>query len=92
MAHHNLTTKMLLQVFDLVTSKGEREQSHWTLNGIRAWHDFDGYTCWLSYKDLIATLLFHGKLSVEYEHAETLAEFSVQCTLLTNSDARSELS
>mgnify|MGYP000433387189 CR=1 FL=1 len=92
MAHHNLTTKMLLQIFDLVSSKGKKEQGNWAFNGIRAWHDFDGYTCWLSYKDLTATLLFHGKLSVEYEHAETLAEFSAQCILLTNYDVKAELS
>ncbi|MFT7098079.1 MAG: hypothetical protein ACJARM_002866, partial [Glaciecola sp.] len=42
----------LLKVFNLVTTKGTKTDSVYELSGIRASQDFDGYTCWLAYKDL----------------------------------------
>ena len=70
-----LLTRNFLHIFDVVSSNGKKERDVFELLGIKAWHDFDGYTCWLAYKDLTVTLLFHGKLSVECKHEETLSEF-----------------
>jgi hypothetical protein len=70
-----LKSKDFLQVFDLISSKGFKSNGKYQFQGIDAWHDFDGYTCWLSYKDLTITLLFHGKLGVEYENVDTFDEF-----------------
>lgn len=84
MGHHNFTNKELLHIFDLVSSNGHKIQGVWELQGIRVWHDFDGYTCWLAYKDLTVTLLFHGKLDVEYDDIDTISEFANQCKLLTS--------
>ncbi|MGB5445974.1 MAG: DUF3081 family protein [Psychromonas sp.] len=65
----------LLQAFDLITSKGEKVDGAYEFAGIRAAHDFDGYTCWLSYKDLTISLLFHGKYDFDYQDQETLKAF-----------------
>lgn len=70
-----LQTRDFLHVFDLVSTQGRKQGGVCEFLGIKAWHDFDGYTCWLAYKDLTVTLLFHGKLSIECKHDETLSEF-----------------
>ncbi|MEH6451432.1 MAG: DUF3081 domain-containing protein [Psychromonas sp.] len=65
----------LLQVFELITSKGTKVNGVYELVGIRASHDFDGYTCWLAYKDLTVSLLFHGKYHFDYKDEDTLKVF-----------------
>ena len=84
-------TRDFLQVFELVLKEGEKQyfnsptgdnsghlakQSFFSLDGLKAWHDTDGYTCWLSFKDLTVTLLFHGKIALDFEKSETFDEFS----------------
>jgi hypothetical protein len=64
-----------LQVYDSISSKGVKLDGIYEYLGIRAWHDFDGYTCWIGYKDLTITLLFHGRFSIDYEREDTLKEF-----------------
>lgn len=64
-----------LMIFEQVTSKGLKSDNVYELDGIRAWHDFDGYTCWLAYKDLTVTLQFHGQFSFDYEHEDTHSAF-----------------
>ncbi|MFT6735256.1 MAG: hypothetical protein ACJAS9_003461, partial [Polaribacter sp.] len=56
-------------------TEGVKVEGEYKFLGIRAWHDFEGYTCWLAYKDLTVTLLFHGKFSIDYEQKDTLHEF-----------------
>lgn len=82
MANNVLKYRDFLQLFDLVSSKGVKSASEYQLSGIRAQHDFDGYTCWLTYKDLTITLLFHGKFDVEFEHKDTFDEFYKKANLL----------
>jgi hypothetical protein len=65
----------LLQIFDLITTKGIKTDSTYTYSDISASHDFDGYTCWLSYKDLTVTLLFHGSYDLDYKEEDTLKIF-----------------
>ncbi|ABM04252.1 conserved hypothetical protein [Psychromonas ingrahamii 37] len=65
----------LLHVFNLITTKGHKTESVYELSGIRASYDFDGYTCWLAYRDLTVTLMFHGSYDFEYQHKETLEFF-----------------
>ena len=43
---------------------------------LSAWHEMDGYTCYLGYKDLTITLMFHGQLSYDFDHKATLNEFN----------------
>jgi hypothetical protein len=65
----------LLRVFNLITTKGRRFDGAYEFSDIRASHDFDGYTCWLAYKDLTVTLLFHGSYDFDYQHEDTLTVF-----------------
>jgi len=65
----------LLQIFNLVTTKGNKLDSVYELSGIRASQDFDGYTCWLAYKDLTVTILFHGSHDFDYQEKETIDIF-----------------
>lgn len=70
-----LKKQNLLQVFNLVTTNGTKKEGVYELDGIRASHDFDGYTCWLDYKDLNVSLLFHGSYGFEYKDEKTLEIF-----------------
>lgn len=84
MTAHNLQTRDFLFLFDLVTTQGDKESGVSCFEGIKAWHDFDGYTCWLSYKDLTVTLLFHGKLDLDYQDKSTLDDFVKKLIRLNN--------
>ena len=72
-----LNLKEYLKAFNLIVSQGEKSPHDYFYRGVKAWHDFDGYTCFLGYKDLTLTLLFHGRHSFDYEHKETLTAFLV---------------
>lgn len=65
----------LLQIFNLVTTKGTKTDGVYELSGISASQDFDGYTCWLAYKDLTVTLMFHGSHDFDYQQKDTLEVF-----------------
>jgi hypothetical protein len=75
MADNTLKARDLLYVFNTILTEGVKTESTYEFLGVRAWHDFEGYTCWLSYKDLTVTLLFHGKFSVDYQQKDTVNEF-----------------
>lgn len=70
-----LALKDLLQIFNLVTTDGEKVNESYEFQGVKAWHDFDGYTCFLEYKDLTLTLLFHGRYNVDFQQQETFDNF-----------------
>lgn len=76
MINNTFSNRDFLQVFDLISTKGVKSDGSYEFSGIKALHDFDGYTCWITYKDLTITLLFHGKFSVEYKHEDTFSEFN----------------
>jgi hypothetical protein len=42
---------------------------------MNAWHDFDGYTCYLGYKDLVMHVYFHSQFSYDYADRKTLIDF-----------------
>ena len=74
-----------LTLFNEVLNRGTKQDSLYELDGITAWHDLDGYTCYLGYKDLTLTLMFHGKVALEYEQEETQLEFNNKiCTILSS--------
>lgn len=82
-----LSYRDYLHLFDVVSSKGEKIDGIFEYSNIKTWHDFDGYTCWLSYKDLRVTLMFHSKFQVEYTKKATLEEFLKKVTLLTSKNS-----
>jgi hypothetical protein len=65
----------MLEVFNIITSKGTKIGGAYEYLDIRASQDFDGYTCWLSYKDLTVSMLFHGKYDFDYKDKDTLKSF-----------------
>ncbi|MFQ3210100.1 MAG: hypothetical protein ACI9VO_001999 [Colwellia sp.] len=75
MINKTLKYREFLRIFDLISTQGTKSGSVYEFVGITAQHDFDGYTCWLSYKDLTITLLFHGKFEVEFDKKDTFEEF-----------------
>lgn len=77
-----LKKRNLLEVFNLITTEGSRCDGVYEFEGIRAANDFDGYTCWLAYKDLTITLLFHGKYDFDYKDKDTLKVFFKKIAVL----------
>ncbi|SEL76734.1 Protein of unknown function [Colwellia chukchiensis] len=77
-----LDLKDLLHIFNLVTREGEKIQESYHYEGIKAWHDFDGYTCFLAYKDLTLTFLFHGRYNVDFEQQATFDRFVAKVSKL----------
>jgi hypothetical protein len=75
MGDKTLKARDFLIVFNLILTDGVKVEGEHNFLGIRAWHDFEGYTCWLAYKDLTVTLLFHGSFFIDYEQKDTLDEF-----------------
>lgn len=75
MVNNTLKVRDFLKLFDVISTQGIKTEGVYEFEAIRAWHDFDGYTCWLGYKDLTVTLLFHGKFSIDYEKVDTFNEF-----------------
>ncbi|USD67381.1 DUF3081 family protein [Vibrio sp. SCSIO 43136] len=79
---NKLTVKDFLQVFDFIRSRGERHDHKFQLGDMQAWHDYDGYTCWLGFKDVTVTLMFHGSLKIDYRKEASFEEFTQQCLAL----------
>ncbi|SBS63378.1 DUF3081 domain-containing protein [Vibrio atlanticus] len=74
-----ITIKEFLRVFDYLRSTGEQLDNKYQLGEMFAWHDYDGYNCWLSYRDVTITLMFHGSLKIEYDKASNYEDFINRC-------------
>lgn len=86
---NKLEKRNLLKVFNLVTNKGNKVDGAYEFSDIKASHDFDGYTCWLSYKDLTITLLFHGPYGFDYKDKETVDVFFKKISkLISDTDSQ----
>ncbi|WP_305405408.1 DUF3081 domain-containing protein [Photobacterium leiognathi] len=85
---NQLTIKEFLRVFDHIRSIGKPLDSKYLLEDIYAWHDYDGYTCWLNYRDVTVTLMFHGSLKVEYEKHTNYVDFTKRCLSLIANNAQ----
>lgn len=65
-----------LALFNKVISQGEKlGNGKYQLKQVLAWHDHDGYTCYLSFKDLTMTLYFHSKYAYDYQDEQTKTDF-----------------
>jgi hypothetical protein len=82
---NRLTIREFLRVFDCIRLNGDRLENKYQLGEIYVWHDYDGYTCWLGYKDITVTLMFHGSLKIEYGRSSYYSDFIVQCISLISS-------
>ncbi|WP_371188098.1 DUF3081 family protein [Thalassotalea maritima] len=70
-----IDNKLALAAFAEITNKGDKHDDKFEYQGIAAWQDFDGYTCFLGYKDVLMTLMFHGKYDIEFDDKDSLKAF-----------------
>jgi hypothetical protein len=83
MNNREIQLRDFLQIYDAVSTNGVKVDGVYEYLDIKAWHDFDGYTCWIGYKDLTITLLFHGRFDMDYKYEDTLKQFYKITPLLT---------
>lgn len=70
-----MTLHKYLSVFNHVIEQGEKKGNKYHSHGLSAWHDFEGYTCYIGYQGLVMTIYFHNRYSYDIPDRETLAEF-----------------
>ncbi len=80
---NRLTVMDFLKVFESIRSSGVKEDHKYNFADLHAWHDYDGYTCWLGFKDVTVTLMFHGSLKIEYDKTTSYEEFLSRYLTLT---------
>ncbi|WP_102385161.1 DUF3081 domain-containing protein [Vibrio cyclitrophicus] len=93
---NRITIKEFLRVFDYIRSSGEQLENKYQFGEqlenkyqfgeMFAWHDYDGYTCWLSYRDVTVTLMFHGSLKIEYDKAPNYEGFINRCLAMLETE------
>jgi hypothetical protein len=64
-------------VYNHITTHGIKSEGKFLLDEFTAWHDFDGYTCFIGYKDLTMSIYFHSRFSFDYDEESTLKAFNV---------------
>lgn len=64
-----------LRVFNLILSQGKKQGDYYEYLELKARHEQDGYTCYIEYKDLTLTMLFHGRYSFDFKEDETMNQF-----------------
>lgn len=90
MNNREIKLRDFLQIYDSITSEGIKVDGVYEYLGICAWHDFDGYTCWIGYKDLTITLLFHGRFDMDYKYEDTLKQFYKKVSALIVNSSKSD--
>jgi hypothetical protein len=68
MSHH-------LYLFNHIISYGQQLEGKFHFEELSAWHDIDGYTCYIGYKDLTMSLYFHSRFDYDYQEKATFKEF-----------------
>ncbi|GHB77782.1 hypothetical protein GCM10008107_29230 [Psychrosphaera saromensis] len=64
-----------LELFNHVITHGTKQDSKSVFEEFSAWNEIDGYTCYLKFKDVTITLMFHSRFSFEYEQESELLAF-----------------
>ena len=72
---NSIDLKQCLLVYNKVTSQGALLDGKYQLSGVKAWSDFDGYHCFLEYRDVVMTLMFHGKYDIQFSDPEAVKRF-----------------
>ncbi|SET17425.1 DUF3081 family protein [Thalassotalea agarivorans] len=67
--------KTCLMAYNKIIDYGEKDGEVYRLNGFSAWSDFDGYHCFIQYRTVLLTLMFHGKYALDYELKDDLTQF-----------------
>ena len=66
-----------LYIINYVLANGTKRQGIFHFDELSAWHDFDGYTCYIGYKDLTMNLYFHSRFNFDYQKKATLNDFKL---------------
>ena len=72
---NDLESKFLLAVFEKIRLNGKKEGDEYTLEGVKAYTDFDGYTLFI--EDALVKLRygFHNQYHFDYESASHYESF-----------------
>lgn len=70
-----MTYANYLELFNYVINHGDKKGPKTYFNNLTAWHEIDGYTCYLSDNKVTVTLLFHSRFSYEHEDKSSLVAF-----------------
>ncbi|MBU2918161.1 DUF3081 domain-containing protein [Psychrosphaera sp. F3M07] len=73
-----MTYANYLELFNHVLTHGEKVADKTTFNKLTAWHDIDGYTCYLGFEDVTLTLLFHSRFTFDYQNKTNLSTFQAE--------------
>ena len=64
-----------LRVFQKITEEGVKSGDHYTMNGLKALTDFDGYTATICNDYVTLDIFFHNKFSFNYTNAKERETF-----------------
>lgn len=80
-----MTHANYLELFNHVLTHGTKKRSKMCLGSLCAWHEADGYTCYLEFNGVTLTLLFHNRFSYEYDEESGLLTFKSETEKIFNS-------
>ena len=80
-----MTYANYLELFNYVLTHGEKKGNKTYLDNLAAWHEIDGYTCYLSDNNVILTLLFHSRFTFEYQDQTSLTTFQKEASKVFSS-------
>lgn len=72
---NELDQRLVLKVFEKVRQHGEKTPQGHQLEGMHAYTDFDGYTAFLAYQEVVLTLGFHNQYQFDYPNRHQLELF-----------------
>ena len=72
---NELDSKLLLRVFDKIRQHGQQQDEAYTLDGIKAYTDFDGYTLYIEDALVKLSYGFHNQYHFDYESNSQLEAF-----------------
>ena len=72
---NEIDSKFLLTAFDKIRQCGDNDNSRYTLDGVIAYTDFDGYTVYLEDALVKLSFGFHNQYHFDYESSSHFEAF-----------------
>lgn len=72
---NDLDSKFLLNVFEKIRQHGEQKDSQYSLEGVVAYTDFDGYTLFIEDALVKLSFGFHNQYHFDYESSSHFEAF-----------------
>lgn len=79
---NELDTKMLLRVFDKIRQHGDAKDAEYSLGGVKAYTDFDGYTVFIEDASVKLSFGFHNQYHYDYESTSSKESFNKKLTAI----------